>query len=111
MRGSLIPSLLLSDRRLAHRSRSGCPAPGQQPRLAGLDLERERPGVDAALGQAAGDEPQTRLRSAGEHVEQFLVVAESPDGAEADGDRLAEELADQVLLPLVAGGQYDQIRG
>src|SRR5215831_5735178 len=51
----------------------------QQADLAGLDLQREIPGVDAALGEAAGDEPQARLRGAREHVAQLLPLPESPD--------------------------------
>ena len=33
-------------------------------------------------GKAAGDEPQTRLSRAHEHVAQFLALAETPDRAE-----------------------------
>ena len=48
-----------------------------QTRLASLDLQREVLRVDARLGEAAGDEPQSRLPSAREHVAQLLVFAES----------------------------------
>jgi hypothetical protein len=42
--------------------------------------------VDAALGEAAGDEPKAWLRRAREHVAQFLAFAESPDRAEPSRD-------------------------
>src|SRR6266850_1781624 len=58
-------------------------AAGQQPYLAGLDLQREILRVDATLGEAPGDEPQARLGGAREHVAQLLFIAESPDGADA----------------------------
>src|SRR6476620_2822671 len=50
--------------------------------------------------QAAGDEPEARLRRAGVHVAQFLLLAESPDRADAFGDRIAEQFAHQMLLRL-----------
>src|SRR4029077_18579785 len=85
--------------------------PGQQPGLAGLDLQAEILGVDAALGETAGDEPEPRLPGAHEHVAQLLVIAESPDRADAGGNIFAEQSADLVLQPLVAGRQHDQIGG
>src|SRR2546430_364766 len=86
-------------------------AAGQQPYLAGLDLQREVFRVDAALGEAPGDEPQARLGGAREHVAQLLLIAESPDGADASRDLVAEQLANQVLLSFVAACQHDQVRG
>src|SRR5688572_32360621 len=81
----------------------------QQADLASLDLKCERLRVDAALRQAAGDEPQARLWGAREHVAQLLVFAEAPDRADAGGNFVAEQLADQMLLALVAGRQNDQV--
>src|SRR5437016_5273325 len=86
-------------------------AAGQQPYLAGLDLQREVLRVDTALGEAPGDEPQARLGGAREHVAQLLLIAESPDGADASRDLVAEQLANQVLLSFVAACQHDQVRG
>src|SRR5437762_8577878 len=83
-------------------------AAGQQPYLAGLDLQREVLRVDAALGEAPGDEPQARLGGAREHVAQLLLIAESPDGADASRDIVAEQLANQVLLSFVAACQQDR---
>src|SRR5215831_10665529 len=85
--------------------------PRQQTDLAGLDLQREVPGVDAALGEAAGDEPEARLRGAREHVAQLLPLPESPDRTDARGDVVAEELPNEIFLALVAGRQHDEIRG
>src|SRR2546428_8636565 len=82
----------------------------RQTRLAGLDLQREVLRVDARLREAAGDEPESGLRGAREHVAQLLAVAESPDRADARRDFLAEELAHQRFLAFPAGGEDDQIR-
>ena len=82
---------------------------GQQAHLAGLDLQREIFRVDAALGEAAGDEPEARLRGSREHVAQLLSVAESPNRTDAASNIIAEQFADQMLLPLVARGQHDQL--
>src|SRR4051794_18632910 len=71
--------------------------PRQQPFLDGLDLQRQISRVDPALRQAAGDEPEARLRGARVHVAQLLTLAESPDRADAVGDPLAEQLAHQML--------------
>src|SRR5882762_6054200 len=86
-------------------------AAGQKPYLAGLDLQREILRVDATLGEAPGDEPQARLGGAREHVAQLLFIAESPDGADASGNLVAEQLANQILLSFVAACQHDQVRG
>ena len=61
------------------------------------------------MREAAGDEPQARLRGARVHVAQFLVRAKIPDRADAARDIVAEQFAHQVLLALVAGRQHDQI--
>src|SRR5437899_9549810 len=82
----------------------------QQPQLRRLDLQCEVLRVDAALGQAPGDEPEAGLRRLHEHVTQLLVLAEAPDRADAPGDRLAEQPAHQLLLALVARCQYDEVR-
>jgi len=74
-----------------------------------LDLQGEIARVDPALREAAGDEPQARLGGAPEHVAQLLVLAESPDRADAFRDRRAEELAHQCFLPLPAGGEHHEI--
>ena len=84
---------------------------GQEAHLAGLDLQAKIFRVDAALGEAACDEPKARLRCVREHVAQLLSVAESPDRAEAAGNIIAKQFADQMLLSLVACRQHDQIRG
>ena len=81
----------------------------QQPQLAGLDPQGKIFGINPALGKAAGDEPQTGLRRAHEHVAQFLALAEAPDRADPARNLATKELAHQVLLPLIAGRQYDQI--
>ena len=81
----------------------------QQPFLDRLDLQRQIFRVDPALRQAAGDEPEARLAGAGVHVAQFLSFAESPDRADPRGDFIAEQLADQMFLRLVAGRQHDQV--
>src|SRR5580704_10829838 len=86
-------------------------APRQQPFLDRLDLQRQIFRVDAALGEAPGDEPEARLRRAGVHVAQFLSVAESPDRADALGDRITEQSPHQIFLWLVAGRQHDQVGG
>src|SRR5438105_6149121 len=85
--------------------------PGEQPFLAGLDLQREILRVDAALGEAPGDKPQARLRGAREHIAQLVFIAESPDGADASRNIVAEQLANLMLLSFVAGCQHDQVRG
>src|SRR5437879_8272347 len=82
-------------------------AAGQQPYLAGLDLQREVLRVDTALGETPGDEPQARLGGAREHVAQLLLIAESPDGADASRDLVDEQLAKQVILSFVAACLYD----
>ena len=58
-----------------------------------------------------GDEPEAGLPGAHEHVAQLLVIAESPDRADAGGDILAKQFADQMFLAFVAGRQHDQIGG
>src|SRR5262249_52721806 len=67
--------------------------------------------VDAALREAARDEPKARLRSSREHVTQFSSIAESPNRADAGGNIIPEQFADQMLLPLVACRQHDQVGG
>src|SRR5215475_544582 len=79
--------------------------------LAGLYLQREILGVDAALGQTASDKPEARLRRARKHVAQLQFIAKSPDGADAGGNTVAKQLANQILLPFVAGRQHDQVGG
>src|SRR4029450_8361466 len=44
-------------------------------------------------------------------VAQFLFIAESPDGADAGGNIVAKQLANQIVLAFVAGRQHDQIGG
>src|SRR6185312_1193340 len=81
----------------------------QQSRLDRLDLQRQILRIDTALREAAGDEPQPGLWRAHVHVAQLLAVAKAPDRPDAVGDCIAEQLAYQEFLPLVAGGQYAQI--
>ena len=92
---------------------TGCAAASgmQQTHLASLDLQSEIFRVDAALGEAAGDEPEAGLRSAREHVAQLLLIAESPDRTDGRSDVVAEQLANQMLLALLTGRQHDQVRG
>ena len=99
-------------RRAAHSfaARDGADS-GQHALLAGLDLEGQILGVNATLGKTAGDEPEAGLRGAREHVAQLLPIAKTPDGAEAGGDVVAEQLANQVFLALIAGRQHDQVGG
>jgi hypothetical protein len=66
---------------------------GQQTSLASLYLQSEVLGVDAALGQTAGDKPEARLRGAREHVAQFLAIAESPDWTNAGRDIISKQFA------------------
>src|SRR5262249_59753963 len=79
--------------------------------LASFDLQRKIFRVDAALGEAAGDKPKARLRGSREHVAQLLSVAESPNRTDAASYVVAEQFADQMLRPLVARGQHDQVGG
>src|SRR5882672_6404439 len=51
--------------------------PRQQPFLDRLDLQREIFRVDAALRQAAGDEPEAGLAGARIHVAQLFIRAPS----------------------------------
>ncbi len=60
------------------------------------------------MRQPAGDEPEAGLAGSGVHVAQFLLLAESPDGADALFDRFAEQLSHQFFLALVAGREHDQ---
>src|SRR5262249_15960614 len=84
---------------------------GHQADLAGLDLQAEVFRVDAALGEAAGDEPQARLRRAHEHVAQLIPGAKAPDRPDPVGDGVTEQLPDQNILAHVAGRQHDQVGG
>src|SRR5579872_1927672 len=81
-------------RKLARRSR-------QNAFLDRLDLQREIFRVDAALREAAGDEPEAILAGARIHVAQLLPVAKTPDWTGARGDLLAEQLLHQNFLRLV----------
>src|SRR4051812_14153037 len=103
--------LALRPRRAAHSRgiREGAKL-GQQAFLTGLYLQAEILGVDAALGKAAGDEPETRLSGAHKHVAQLLVIAKSPDRAKAGRNIIAEQFANQVFLAFEAGRQHDEIR-
>src|SRR5512144_2960532 len=80
---------------------------GEQAGLAGLDLQAEILGVDAGLGETAGDEPEAGLPGAHEHVAQLLVIAESPDRADASGNIIAKQFANLMFLAFVAGRQHD----
>src|SRR5262249_58286491 len=79
------------------------PRKRQQADLAGLDLQREVFRVDAALGEAAGDEPQAGLRGAHEHVAELVPAVESPHRTDAPRDVLAEQFSNEMLLALAAG--------
>src|SRR3954467_853010 len=66
--------------------------------------------VDAALREAAGDEPKAGLRRALEHVAQLLAFAEAPDRADALRRFVAEQPAHQFLLALVTRGEHAELR-
>src|SRR3954449_8527535 len=85
--------------------------PRQQAGLAGLDLQTQKLGIDAALGETAGDEPEARLTGAHEHVAQLLVIAKTPDRADARGNIITEQSADLMFQPFVAGRQHDEVGG
>jgi hypothetical protein len=74
-------------------------------------LQAEILGINPALRETPGDKPEPRLSGAGEHVAQLLFITESPDRANADGDILAKQFANQIFLAFVAGRQNDQIGG
>ena len=61
--------------------------------------------IDAALRETAGDKPEARLSGAGEHVAQLLFITESPDRANADGNIIAKQFANQIFLAFVARRQ------
>jgi len=81
----------------------------QQSNLDRFDLQRQIFRIDAALRQAAGNEPEPGLWGSCVHVAQFLSLAESPDRPNPLSDLLAEQFAHQIFLALVAGCQHDQI--
>src|SRR5262245_47435164 len=62
----------------------------QEASLGGPDLKAEIFGVDPALGEAAGDEPEPGLPGAREHAAQFLLLAEAPDRTDAGSDVIPE---------------------
>src|SRR6202041_99900 len=64
-------------------------------KLAGLDLQGDDFRIDAALCEAAGNEPQPGLRRAGEHVAELMVFAKAPDRAETFFDGVAEQFSHQ----------------
>jgi hypothetical protein len=74
-------------------------------------LEAEILGINAALRETAGDKPETRLSGAGEHIAQLLFITEPPDRANADGNIIAKQFANQMFLAFVARRQNDQIGG
>src|SRR5262245_16792615 len=82
---------------------------GQEADLASLDLQGKILRVDAALREAARNEPKPGLCSSREHVAQFLSIAKSPNRAEAGGNAIAKQSADQILLSLVARREHDQV--
>ncbi|NDG50505.1 MAG: SDR family oxidoreductase, partial [Rhodospirillales bacterium] len=74
-----------------------------------LDLEGEILRVNPALRQATGDEPQTLLRRALEHVVQFAIRADAPDRPDAIQHGVADCTPDEFLLRIVAGRQDDEV--
>src|SRR5439155_19790624 len=64
-----------------------------------------------ALSETAGYEPEALLSSACEHVAQLRFIAESPDRANARGNVIAKQFANQIFLAFVAGRQHYQIGG
>src|SRR6266481_964547 len=85
--------------------------PRQQPFLDRLDLQREIFGVDPALREASGDEPQAGLAGARIHVAQLLGLAKPPDRPDAIDDLVTEQFPNQFFLAFVSGRQHDQIGG
>src|SRR6187431_887795 len=81
----------------------------QQSQFARLDLKAEILRIDAALGEAAGDEPQARLPGAREHIAQLLFLAKAPYRADAGRHVVAEKPADQRVLTLVSGRQHNEV--
>src|SRR4051812_26708181 len=81
----------------------------EDPKLHRLDLQRQILGVDAALRQAAGDEPQAFLWRTLVHVAELAVRADAPDWADALDHCLAERTTDQFHLRIVAGRENDEI--
>src|SRR4051794_23448198 len=85
------------------------PPLAQSPLLDRGDLQRDQAAVDAGLREGAGGEPQSGLRRAGPHVAEFLGgIIEAPDPADAISDISAEQLPQQMIRALVAGGEHDQ---
>src|SRR5882724_10681371 len=82
---------------------------GQLPGLDRRYLRRDIAAVDPGLRERAADEPQPRLWRAGPHVAQFRThLVKAPDPADALGDRFAEQLLQQMVGTLVAGGEHEE---
>ena len=79
--------------------------------LARLDLQRQVLRVDAALREAAGDEPQAGLRRAHNMLRSSCSSPKPQIGPTRSAISSPNSLRDQVLLALVAGRQHDQIGG
>ena len=86
------------------------PRQGNQALFAGLYLKGEVFGIDAALGEAARQEPKAGLSGALEHVAKLLPVAKAPDRPDTIGHAVAEQSAYQVSLVPVARSKDDEIR-
>src|SRR5690606_35532931 len=74
-----------------------------------LDLQRQIFGVDPALREAAGHEPEPLLCGALPHVAHLAVLADAPHLADLVGDLVAEETAHQFLLRVVTRRKHQQV--
>src|SRR5690606_36302300 len=74
-----------------------------------LDLQRQIFGVDAALREAAGHEPEPLLCGALPHVAHLAVLADAPHLADLVRDLVAEETAHQFLLRVVTRRKHQQV--
>src|SRR5207247_421833 len=82
----------------------------QPPRLYRIDLRGDVATVNPRLRKRAANEPQARLRCARPHVAELLRRGvESPHAADAARDVLAEQLGEQMIRPLVTGGEHEEI--
>ena len=74
------------------------------------DLQRDVAAVDSGLRECTADEPEAGLRRAGPHVAEFgRSLVKTPDAADALCDLFAEQLREQMIGTLVAGGEHEEV--